>query len=105
MIQSIISYAEEESGQLTIMFISYESHQQIMRHFYKVENQTVIRNPDEIMLTAKLSEGTLLYSWGSASFGKLGNGISRTSHFNTFSDFVREDLGATLETNEQQGLT
>ena len=76
-----------------------------MRHFYKVEKQTVIRNPDEISVTAKLSEGTLLYSWGSASFGKLGTGIARTSQFNQSSDFVKEDLGATLESEELKGFT
>ena len=43
-------------------------------------------------LHCTLSEGTLLYSWGSAAFGKLGLGISSEADCEGATEFVREDL-------------
>lgn len=45
-----------------------------------------------VNMTAGLSEGTLLYSWGSAAFGKLGLGLSSEQDCESASEFVREDL-------------
>lgn len=78
MLQSLRELAHPDS-MLTVMFIPYDAHQLLIKQFYKVDNNMVIPTPDPVNLTAKLSEGTLLYAWGSASFGKLGNGVSRTA--------------------------
>lgn len=43
-------------------------------------------------MTASLSEGTLLYSWGSAAHGKLGIGLSTEMECEAASEFVKEDL-------------
>ena len=43
-------------------------------------------------MTATLSEGTLMYSWGSAAYGKLGVGVSSDADCEDVSEFVREDL-------------
>jgi len=45
-----------------------------------VERNKVVSNVDETVMSATLSESTLCYTWGSASFGKLGNGISKVKH-------------------------
>ena len=45
-----------------------------------------------VNMTAGLSEGTLMYSWGSAAYGKLGLGISSETDCEGVSEFVREDL-------------
>jgi hypothetical protein len=68
-IQSLCTLDVFEKKQLAVMFINHESHQTVLRHFYKVDNDSVIRNPSEIKLSGKLSEASLLYSWGSAAFG------------------------------------
>ena len=46
----------------------------------------------EVQMTASLSEGTLLYSWGSAAHGKLGIGVSSEADCEGANEFVREDL-------------
>jgi len=76
-----------------------------MRHFYKVEDSQVVINLDKITMSAKLSEGTLLYAWGNASYGKLGLGLSKKAQFDELSDFVREDLSAPLENEDLRGLS
>ena len=48
-----------------------------------------------VNMTATLSEGTLLYTWGSAAFGKLGVGLSSLDDCEEVSEFVREDLTRT----------
>ena len=48
-----------------------------------------------VNMTANLSEGTLLYSWGSAAYGKLGIGLSSQADCESMSEFVKEDLART----------
>ena len=78
-----------------ILFISHESHKALLRHFYKVTPFGVTPVNTNVNVTATLSEGTLLYSWGSAAFGKLGLGVSSEKDCEEVSEFVREDLART----------
>jgi len=63
-----------------ILFITYEDYRNLNRHLFRVERNKVVSNVDETVMSATLSESTLCYTWGSASFGKLGNGISKVKH-------------------------
>lgn len=85
----ISAYADKS---LMILFISNESHQQLIRNFYKVGKQTVTQINTIVNVTASLSEGTLMYSWGSAAHGKLGIGLTTDEECEGVSEFVREDL-------------
>ena len=75
-----------------ILFISHESHRQLIRNFYKVGKNVVSPINTVVNMTAGLSEGTLMYSWGSAAFGKLGLGLSSENDCENVSEFIREDL-------------
>ena len=90
-IQRIISTVGGESS-LMILFITHESHRQLVKNFYKVGKTKVMPLNSVVNMTASLSEGTLLYSWGSAAFGKLGIGLSTEDDCEGMSEFVREDL-------------
>jgi hypothetical protein len=41
-IQSLVYMRDENNSTLSILFIPWESHQQIMRYFYKIDNGVVI---------------------------------------------------------------
>ena len=51
----------------------------------------------EVSLKTSMSDNTLLYSWGSAAFGKLGTGIANPKDCETHSEFVRYDLGRSFQ--------
>ena len=90
-IQQVVAAASE--GSFVVLFIAHEAHKQLLRNFYKVEKDTVKPLSTVVNMTASMSEGTLLYSWGSAAFGKLGIGVSSEADCDAASEFVREDLG------------
>ena len=94
-IQRIVS--QEEERVLLVMFIPHESHKMVIKNFYKVTKTDVIPIDTEVMLKSSLSESTLLYSWGSAAFGKLGTGVSTPRECEHHSEFVRYDLGRSFE--------
>ena len=79
------------------MFIPHESHKSIIKNFYKITKSDVIPIDTEVTLKSGLSESTLLYSWGSAAFGKLGTGVSNSKECEKHSEFVRYDLGRSFE--------
>ena len=86
----MIAASPEKS--LMILFVTHESHRQLIRNFYRVSKDTVTPISTEVQMTASFREGTLLYSWGSAAFGKLGIGISSEIDCEGANEFVREDL-------------
>ena len=90
-IQRMISSTNSDAF-LMILFISHESHRQLIRNFYKVGKNSVTPINTVVNMTAGLSEGTLLYSWGSAALGKLGLGLSSDNDCIGVSEFVKEDL-------------
>ena len=58
-----------------VLFISHDSHKQLLSRFYKVTPYNVTPINTVVNMTSSLSEGTLMYSWGSAAYGKLGLGL------------------------------
>lgn len=90
-IQHMMACIPELSMQ--VVFISYESHKQLIRNFYRVSKNTVKPINTNVQLSVNLSESTLVYSWGSTAFGKLGIGISSEKDCESTSEFVKEDLG------------
>jgi len=78
---------------MQVVFISHESHKQLIRNFYRVGTNSVKAVQTMINVSANFSESTLVYSWGSAAFGKLGLGISTLKDCASTPEFVREDLG------------
>ena len=78
---------------MQVLFISYESHKQLIRNFYRVGTTTVKAVNTNINVTANFSESTLVYTWGSAAFGKLGLGISTEKDCDASPEFIKEDLG------------
>ena len=77
---------------MMVLFITYESHKALIKNFYRVSHGMVVPVNTVVNVTANLSEGTLLYSWGSGYYGKLGLGLSTESDYEGVSEFVREDL-------------
>lgn len=89
-IQRIIAGMPEHS--LMVLFITHESHKQLIKNFYRVLPNKVVPVATRVTMTASLSEGTLLYAWGSATHGKLGIGVSTEAECESVSEFVKEDL-------------
>lgn len=80
---------------MQVVFITHESHRQLIRNFYRVGKNSVKAVNSNVNVYANFSESTLLYSWGSAAFGKLGIGLSTEKDCDNANEFVKEDLGRT----------
>lgn len=89
-IQRIMSSSSD--GFFMILFISYESHRELVSNFYRISKNQVVAINTVVNMTAGFSEGTLMYSWGSAAFGKLGLGLSSENDCMHVSEFMKEDL-------------
>lgn len=94
-IQRIVSQTDDQA--LLVMFIPHESHKAVIKNFYKVTKTDVRPVDTEVTLKSCLSESTLLYSWGSAAYGKLGTGVASARECEGHSEFVRYDLGRSFE--------
>jgi hypothetical protein len=65
---------------LLVLFVTYEDHQKMIKPFYRFNTKTaeIQKVKLDCLLNASMSEATLPYSWGNASRGKLGIGLSTT---------------------------
>ena len=99
-IQRIVAASDDHA--LLIMFIPHESHQAVLKNFYKVTKTDVLPVDTEVTLKSCLSERTLLYAWGSAAHGKLGTGVASATECEDHSEFVRGDLGRSFEDSQDR---
>lgn len=58
-------------GELNVLFVRHEDRMDFLARVFKREKKKYTQQ-SEVKLTLTLSEGTLIYSWGNATKGKLG---------------------------------
>ena len=58
-------------GELSVFFIKLEDKHDLVNRIFKRDKKHYTQQ-SEVKLSLSLSEGTLLYAWGSANKGKLG---------------------------------
>jgi hypothetical protein len=58
-------------GQLSVLFVKNDDKQELISRVFKRDKKHFIQQTD-VKVGLSMSEGTLLYAWGSANKGKLG---------------------------------
>lgn len=89
-----------EGLETIVLFIRYDDRKTLVNQFYKLAQegvQSIDRRRQPVYLTCSVSEGTLTYTWGSTTKGKLGVGVCSSDTCYEHSGFTRDDFGRVVE--------